>query len=933
MAHCSIGTGLGITKRTGGNLGGDASEGEINPRSSTPQAPSNQSNQHFFDFSQTFLIVRLRNIMPITYNGVGTHYYGKSNVESRTGSCQFCGRETALTSYNTRLWFVVFFIPVIPLGKKRIIEYCSACRRHYAVDLKKWETSKQLEISGALDKYRTNPTAESGIALHQQLLNFHQMAQAADFRKELIEKFGGTANVQCYLGAALEHQGKYPEAAAHYAKALELRPDLPDARVGVALDAIRHGRLSEARTLLDFLDKPGSGQLYSLEPLELLGNALQKTGDHADALKVFNRILEEIPAAAQHKAFRKKIEASEKALGQKQTVLPKKKFSWRQFFHGDRSTVRTGPVITKRGLIIFGSLAGAAAITMISGNVYVRKHRTVEFINGLNEAEKISVDGNTQFTLQPRQRLSIEFAEGPHKAMVSGAVTNTISFEIKAKSYFSRWWDKPVWVVNPDSAALLVYQEVTYAQDAPPARVRFFIGQPVIYLPEVSHPFTSLPQSVKVSQGSSRELQHLDQFRQPPVEAFYYLISQKRNREAVDVAETHLKAAPGDEELLHAYLRELRNAKEISRAESMLKDGLRVRPVQITWHRTYQDVYQRRSGKADLTHDSKTELISLYDSFLTKEPENSALVYLRGRLCTNPEEGASMFNKAIKLDPKNAYAHYALGYKFWSAGNWADAKPLLATALELRPEDDSFRKYYYLARLGTGETETLEKDLRARIAAVPLDLFSVAQLIDLLASQDRAKEIETVISTAQQAIRRAQPEAALRIGAFLNHRALYAAARFEELEKAVSKDLTAEGRGELFQALVEQNKLSQAETIRPISSAEEDDPYHFLSFSLACHAAGDVSKAKEWMDQGIKRLKEGSVDTIAAAKLLTADSPPSDLELASLSTGAREKAILAATLQYLHPAQAKRFGQLARQLNVERVYPYHLIQRITSSAQ
>src|SRR5437868_12722968 len=40
------------------------------------------------------------------------------------------------------------------------------------------------------------------------------------------------------------------------------------------------------------------------------------------------------------------------------------------------------------------------------------------------------------------------------------------------------------------------------------------------------------------------------------------------------------------------------------------------------------------------------------------------------------------------------------------------SKPLLATALELRPEDDSFRKYYYLARLGTGETETLEKDLR-----------------------------------------------------------------------------------------------------------------------------------------------------------------------------------------------------------------------------
>src|ERR1041385_1124874 len=113
------------------------------------------------------------NFMPATYNGIGTTYYGKSNLESRNGTCRSCNRDTTLISYDTRLWFVVVFIPVIPLGRKRIIDYCSACTRHYVVDLGKWETSKQLEISAALEKFRSGPTHENAIAVHQQLLKFH----------------------------------------------------------------------------------------------------------------------------------------------------------------------------------------------------------------------------------------------------------------------------------------------------------------------------------------------------------------------------------------------------------------------------------------------------------------------------------------------------------------------------------------------------------------------------------------------------------------------------------------------------------------------------------------------------------------------------------------------------------------------------------------
>ena len=93
--------------------------------------------------------------MPTTYNGIGTHYYGKKNIQKRVGACHSCGHNVELVSYDTRLWFVVFFIPVIPLGRKRILDYCPACTRHYAVEADKSETARQLEVSGAQGTLRT----------------------------------------------------------------------------------------------------------------------------------------------------------------------------------------------------------------------------------------------------------------------------------------------------------------------------------------------------------------------------------------------------------------------------------------------------------------------------------------------------------------------------------------------------------------------------------------------------------------------------------------------------------------------------------------------------------------------------------------------------------------------------------------------------------
>src|SRR4051794_24223336 len=110
--------------------------------------------------------------MPSTVNGIGTHYYGKKNRAVRTAMCQSCHRVGPLESYDTRLWFVVVFIPVIPLGRKRIIDQCPYCTRHMVADADAYDQARQLQISGSLERFRREPSPEAAAAAHAQLLGF-----------------------------------------------------------------------------------------------------------------------------------------------------------------------------------------------------------------------------------------------------------------------------------------------------------------------------------------------------------------------------------------------------------------------------------------------------------------------------------------------------------------------------------------------------------------------------------------------------------------------------------------------------------------------------------------------------------------------------------------------------------------------------------------
>src|SRR5262249_18698414 len=140
-------------------------------------------------------------LMPATINGIGTTYYGKKNLKRYLAVCEHCRREVEMQDYETVYWFVVVYIPVIPLGRKQILNYCTRCRRHHAASLAKWEELKEQSIAAhtaALAQNQDDPKAS--LELLGALTAFNRLDEADRLATGIQSGFDDRPEVQLALG-------------------------------------------------------------------------------------------------------------------------------------------------------------------------------------------------------------------------------------------------------------------------------------------------------------------------------------------------------------------------------------------------------------------------------------------------------------------------------------------------------------------------------------------------------------------------------------------------------------------------------------------------------------------------------------------------------------------------------------------------------------
>jgi tetratricopeptide (TPR) repeat protein len=830
---------------------------------------------------------------------------------------------------------------------------------------------KQLCISGALHAYETKPTPETAVELHETMVTFLQTGQAATFRPEMLERFGNNAKVHAYLGHVLQQLGRQVDSTKHFARALELRPDLPEARVGVAQQYLRELKFDEARATLDFLEKPGAEHLYSLSPLEELVNAYRGARKFRPALEIYQRLLAALPHIGQIPSFRDCVRNCEAALQEKTTILPKRE--WQE---------EAGRGMPWRTLATVGFIILLVSAGFVIANEYIRRHRTLYLVNATSADVTVAVHSSsldrtvhlpaTKAPL-PQARPSLQKITLPEGSYhISEAGGSGVGFDMEVRtSYWSRWSGDPIWLINVQGAALLVETTATYRDDSPRPIQTLHFGREHEVLEAVSNPFTELPESIRMKSNESRTLTQLDFARTEPYAWMQKLSMDRRWSEAMDLAEWTLRRSPS-EEVLAEYMEIATNRKESNRAERFLRTGLAHRPVSITWHRAYQNFHRKAA--------EEPALIAEYDALLNADPENADLLYLRGRL---DSPGRAWFERALKIDPLHPYASFALGFNNLASADFAAARPLLARGVEGIPGSGQFAEALWACRQALGEMGAMEKETRESLKGATVDMRATIHLIDLLALQGRNAEAREIVSDFERKTARMVRQDAELVVAIVRRHALYAAGDFIGLEKDVSPGLPAElnsvntesllsagvgfpdpadrrsspsllggkrqrefedalkqvlekkrqgdvspaGQAALYQALFEQGRLSEATKLRPLSAMTSEDALSCLIVSLAWQKKGDEPTAAVWFRRGVELLAVDGGDSAAMARMLRQDSALDMPAVRALSADPTTKAIFLAVLAALHPEQREELHRLARVMPMSPAFPYHFIQR------
>ncbi|WP_435018610.1 hypothetical protein TA3x_000592 [Tundrisphaera sp. TA3] len=844
--------------------------------------------------------------MPTTYNGIGTHYYGKKNRSTRTAPCRSCHRVGNLESYDTRLWFVVVFIPIIPLGRKRIIDSCPSCQRHMVADAAKYEQARQLQVSGSLEQYRREASPEAALVAHAQLLAFHEHEQAAELRGQVLDRFPDDARLRAALADHLRQVASFDEMARLNEEALALEPDLPEARAGVASWKMAHGELDEARRLLDFLEEPGAGRQHDLGVLFSLAQSFQEAGRHEEALDLAAALVREAPHVGQLPEFRALVRKAERSVRRAESILPPRRHSLRGLFRAE------GSPYSKNQRTLAGLVAALmlAAVGLLVSNEYIRRHRTIRVAYAGVEPVRISVDGSPPVAVGDGGQIVV--AEGRHRLQLAGPVEETHEVEL-GSGFFERWTHSPFWCLNPGGEAVLEQVRVIYASIPQPPESTLIIGRPFVALPHVDYPFSDPPDQLRIkgrNKNKTVEKIAVLRVRGQDVGAFRAVVEGDR-ASALNFAEGRLRRDP-DDDLIDAYANETFRTDR-ARAEAFFKAGLARRPVSVSWHRAYQNMADHDGGQG--------RMIAEYDALIAQEPENGALLYLRGRIDPDPDRSLDFYRRASAADPKLAWPVMALGMHDLNLGRWDEALDALQKARGLGMDEPPLLRAIHAARMALGQSGELVGEYRGVLSSNPLDPQVATFLFDALAASGQPGAIEPEL--AAWLIRLPAPIQGT-LGSAIRGFALYQAGRPEDA--AGSPGGSAPGLHLVrVQSLAAMGRAAEA-AAEPATEKEED-PWTLAAVSLGLALEGDAEGAASWREKAAAILDAATDDNRKAAAILRADAPTPLDRIDRIFFRPGDKALLLAILASRFPDQAAGYREAAARFNVLRLPPYLLVRR------
>ncbi|MCX5658744.1 MAG: hypothetical protein NTW19_03360 [Planctomycetota bacterium] len=843
--------------------------------------------------------------MPHVVNGIGTWYHGKKNVVTYDGVCGSCKGHVTLTSYDTRLFFVVIFIPIIPLARKRIIEQCPACQRHRALPLAEWEKIRQ-RVREAIEAYRKAPSnkqlAKDALGA---CLSCRDQPEFLALAPEVEKFLPREPETMKFLAGSHEVFGRTADAA-RVLRLVVAAEDSDEHREMLADCLLKLGLPDEAEPLTEHIFEKGIpdrvGLLYSL------AQGHQIKGDHDKAMTAFDKCEVVNPAILKDETFVRLREASAKSLGTRTAIRPNEVV--RQ--------MKTA-VARKRFLKVAGVCAAVALVAYLILALAQGMRRTIYFANGLAKPYTVKING-TPHTLPPLSATPIAVAEGDLKIETPGLgnATGVTVVPIRT-SLLTRPFNNRVFVVNPDQVAIIDRVRVYYAAKSPsPPGFTFLPAQLLHEIDGIDHPFVEPPDSITTD--SHGEL-HRDVLRVvsggPGASPILLLLNlePKIGKEAVArIARRHLVVEPDDT----AYLQILQSRVTPDEFAAAARPHLDARPVNVEWHRAYQHAMEQ-ANRADQIEKEYAEL-------LAKEPTDNELMYVAGRASADPDLYESLAQAAASGDHPSVYALTSLAAHWLVCGRFDESAKMSKAALALKADFPGAQSTLNEAMMATGNYDVLLDGYRkmesepspANIFALGSEVICFASKGDMAKARDAAKRMRAIkIPLPPDKLEQFHQNTEATLAYIGGDRALFVS--------ILGKLPSHSGK---FAAALTEGQFDAAEKELPgASDAGDDDKAgtdfrnHLLLYILAMRQSR-TDKAAAHLTAATAALSEGRRENRAMAAALSGKPAMPFGKLVRLYDSPQQRAVCLVALGLADPSTREEGFALARKLNYNREFPH-----------
>jgi hypothetical protein len=842
--------------------------------------------------------------MPTVVNGIGTWYYGRRNLRRRLGVCEHCGRQSRLASFDSTLFFVVLYVPLIPLRKVRVLDVCPACSQHRVLSLRDWNRARNTDVVEAVLAVEKSPrdadVAKNALAM---CILFQDESALQALARLIEEHQAGNTELMLMLGEGYEYFGAGEDAERIYRVGMELQDsEMVRKRLGSLL--IRSSRVDDGMHIL--------ARFMASETLEeaawgyIAVEGLQAEARHEEAAAILRDLETRFPQLARDKSHRSTWKSVRKGLRSGRKIVSP------LMEHG--ATIETRDrCLTARLPWLIGPAVALIGLSMYLWVAYDQgQSRTIVVLNGLDRAYTVEI-GGVKTNLPAGGLRRVKVREGLLPVQVTSPGFDIPAHVVDVRTMF---WSRPfinhTIVVNPDRTALVVWEETAYSQSGNATSrnlPRLYAGEPLLMFTGLDYAFEEFPATLKVS--ANVEYRERIYRRPLTLDLSFGFIAHLGHDDAAELLKRMIVNGYEDE-VPYGLMRLLCSNDEII---ELLRPLLDRRPVPVEHHRLYQHAVESERPEHDL--------IGEYRVLLQNEPENAALVYLLGRITQDWSEARSLLSAAGEASPPIAHALAALAYHTLSSGEFEAAHEAVRKARALAPHRVSFQDLELNVLHALGRFEDC---LASPLIARPLPELSERDFIHrvyYLVRSGRTGEARVEASRFCGVLRTDEgPE--------------YAA----ELSRLVEAEIAyLQGDEEVFATLLETDdpdNFSAAIARRDVGRAlqliaDVEDPQGWRLFAMAAIlglSEGQDAAANQALDRAASLLAAGDADDRLVASWLTRSETPSLDDVVRLPGTVSEKRLLLILIAARHSQLHDASHTLARTLNYDRRFPHLLLKRV-----